>query len=60
MMPKQALEHNNHVVGVLVDLPEGSAVKFVVHRGYDALLCNHVYMRFCQNCPQYRCRKRRI
>jgi len=48
------------VVGVLVDLSEGSAVKFVAHRGYDKLLCNHVYMGFCPNCPQYRCGKRRI
>jgi len=47
-------------IGVLVDLFEGSAVKFVAHRGFDALLCNHVYMGFCQNCPQYKCRKRRI
>jgi hypothetical protein len=50
----------NLVVAVLVDLSEGSATKFVAHRGYDQLLCNHVYMEFCQNCPQYRCRKRRI
>ena len=47
-------------IGVLVDLFEGSAVKFVAHRVYDALLCNHVYMRFCQNCSQYKCKKRKV
>jgi len=47
-------------IGILVDLPEGSAIKFVSHRGYDKLLCNHVYMGFCQNCPQYRCRRRKV
>jgi len=44
---------------VLVTL-EGSAIKFVAFRGYDKLLCNHVYMGFCPNCPQYKCRKRRV
>ena len=59
-MTKQKIsEYNSHAVGVLIDLPEGSAVKFVAHRGYDALLCNHVYMRFCPNCPQYKCRKKK-
>ena len=51
---------SQEIVGVLVDLPEGSAVKFVAHRGFDALLCNHVYMGFCPNCPQYKCGKRRV
>jgi len=60
MVKQKVSEINSHAIGVLIDLSEGSAVKFVAHRGYDALLCNHVYMGFCQNCPQYKCRKRRI
>ena len=60
MVKPKISECSVHVIGVLVDLFEGSAVKFVAHRGYDKLLCSHVYMGFCPNCPQYRCRKRRI
>ena len=48
------------IVGVVVELSEGSAIKFVAHRGYDKLLCEHVYHGFCQACPQYKCRKRRV
>ena len=29
-------------------------------RGFDRLLCNYVYNQFCPDCPQYRCKKRRI
>jgi hypothetical protein len=54
------IDEELHIIGVLLDLPEGSATKFVSHRGYDKLLCEHVYFGFCQDCPQYRCRKRRI
>lgn len=46
------------VKGVLIKLLEGSAIKFVAHRGFDKLLCNYVYCGFCQNCPQYKCEKR--
>ncbi|MCJ7761546.1 hypothetical protein MUP59_10485 [Candidatus Bathyarchaeota archaeon] len=48
------------VQGVVVELSEGSAIKFVSHRGYDKLLCEHVYMRFCPNCPQTECGRRRV
>ncbi len=57
---QEVSEYDNHIVEALVDLPEGSEIKFVAHRVYDSLLCNHVYMRFCPNCPQYKCRKRRV
>ena len=57
---KMAKLKTQNVIGVLLDLSEGSAIKFVSHRGYDALLCNHVYFGFCQNCPQHKCRKRRL
>lgn len=60
---KQALQNaleTERTVGVVVELSEGIAIKFVAHSGYDKLLCNHVYMGFCQNCPQYKCRKRRV
>ena len=45
---------------ILVDLSEESATKFASYRGYDELLCDHVYFGFCPNCPQYRCRKRDV
>jgi len=51
---------DSQVIGVLLDLPEGSAILFVNHRGYDKLLCDHVYFGFCPDCPQHKCRKRRI
>jgi hypothetical protein len=60
MMMEKAKTEKSIADVVLVDLSEGSAIKFISHRGYDALLCNHVYMGFCQNCPQHKCRKRRI
>ena len=47
MLAKRKAVLENRVVGVLVDLSEGSAIKFVAHRGYDKLLCDHVYFRFC-------------
>jgi hypothetical protein len=50
----------NRVVGVLVDLNEGSAIEFVAHRGYDRLLCKHVYFGFCAECPLIECGKRRL
>ena len=56
--PKAVLE--NRVVGVLIDLSEGSAIKFVAHRGYYKVLCDHVYFRFCPECPQYECDRMRI
>ena len=49
-----------HIQGFVVELPEGSAIKFVAHKGYDKLLCEHVYMKFCPDCPQDRCEKRGI
>lgn len=57
MMPEEELVN---VQGVVVELSEGSAIKFVSHREYDRLLCEHVYMRFCPDCPQIRCGKRRV
>lgn len=48
------------IIAIMLDLDEGSAIKFIAHRGFDTLLCHHVYLGFCQNCPQYKCRKRRV
>jgi len=42
---------------VLIDLSE---MKVESHRGYEKLLCDHVYFRFCPDCPQYHCRKRDV
>jgi len=51
-------------VGVLIDWNDGEhkdyAIKFVAHRDYDKVLCDHVYFRFCPECPQYECDRRRI
>jgi hypothetical protein len=55
-----SMEIETYVIGVLLDLSEGSAIKFVRHRGYDKMLCNHVYRHFCPDCPQYECERRRI
>lgn len=49
-----------HVQGVVIELPEGPAIKFVAHRGYDKLLCEHVYLRFCPDCSQTQCGRRRV
>lgn len=57
---QKSLNEYKHIIGVLIGLSEGSAIKFIAHRGYDSLLCNHVYMSFCPQCPQYKCKKRRI
>ena len=43
----------------LIEASEQSAIK-LANRGYDRLLCNHVYLRFCPDCPQYRCGKRDV
>ena len=43
-----------------IELPEGSAIKFAAHSGYDKLLCEHVFHGFCQQCSQYKCNKRRL
>jgi len=45
---------------VLVDVSEESATKFTSYRDCDKLLCSHVYLRFCPDCPQYQCRKRSV
>ena len=55
-----AKEELVHVQGVVVELVEGSAIKFVAHRGYDKLLCEHVYLRFCPDCSQDRCERRHV
>ncbi|UCE16681.1 MAG: hypothetical protein JSV12_03495 [Candidatus Bathyarchaeota archaeon] len=47
-----------HTIGVVLDLPEESAIKLVRHRDYNRLLCNHVYLKFCRDCPQYDCKRR--
>ena len=55
---------SDQIVGVLVDLSDGDhrdlAIKFVAHRGYDRLLCGHVYRGLCQNCSQVECDRRRL
>jgi len=52
------------VIAVLVDLSTENhrdhAVKFVAHRDYDRLLCDHVYHGFCPDCPQIKCERRRV
>ncbi len=55
-----AEEEMIQVQGVVVELSEGPAIKFVAHREYDRLLCEHVYLRFCPDCPQDRCERRRV
>jgi hypothetical protein len=51
-------------IGVLVDWNDGNhkdhAIKFISHRGFDRLLCDHVYFRFCLECPQYECDRRSV
>ena len=52
------------IIAVLIDLSTGNhrdhAVKFVAHKKYDRLLCDHVYHGFCADCPQYKCDRRRV
>jgi hypothetical protein len=60
MAKKIVQAKSDQVIGVLVDLSDGHAIKFVSHRGYDRLLCDHVYSGFCQDCSQYECDKRRV
>jgi len=64
MVKKTMCPETEKIVGVLIDFSDGDhrdrAVKFVAHRGYDRLLCDHVYFRFCQDCPQYECDRRSV
>ena len=48
------------VLDELFDLPDKQAMKLKRSRGFDQLLCDHVYFGFCQDCPQYECKKRGI
>lgn len=34
--------------------------KWFDFRKYNKMLCEHVYMHFCQNCPLYLCNRRAI
>lgn len=58
--PVEIQLEDSQVIGVLPNISEGSAIKFIRHRGYDKLLCEHVYFGFCPDCPQYKCKKRAL
>jgi hypothetical protein len=64
MAKKTVQGESEQVFGVVIDVSDGDhknhAVEFVPHRGYDKLLCNHVYFGFCQVCPLYECDRRNI
>jgi hypothetical protein len=51
-------------VGVLIDWgdenPKDYAIKLVAHKGFDKLLCDHVYFGLCGDCSQTRCGRRRL
>jgi len=56
----KAKVESKQIIGVLVDLNEGAAIKFIAYRGFDKLLCSHVYFGFCPQCSQYECEKRSV
>jgi hypothetical protein len=64
MAKKTVQGESEQVIGVLVNLSDGDhrdhAIKFVAHRTYDRLLCDHVFSGFCQECSQYKCDRRRL
>jgi hypothetical protein len=64
MAKKTVQAEPDQVIGVVIDFSDGDhrdhAIKFVAHRGYDQLLCDHVYCRFCPACPLYECDRRRL
>jgi hypothetical protein len=64
MVEKTAKAESDQVIGVLIDLSDGDhtdhAIKFVAHRRYDKLLCEHVYMGHCADCSQHKCTRRRF
>jgi len=49
---------------VLVDISGETAIMTrslaTRKRGFDRMLCYHVYFQFCSDCPQYRCKKRDV
>ena len=64
MTKKLVRAESEQVIGVLIDLQdrpvEDYAVKSVLHRGFERLLCRHVYFHFCLECPQYECVRRSV
>lgn len=60
MLKAEAKAKREEMLGVLVDLSEGFGMKFVAHRGFDQLLCRHVFSGVCRECPQWKCRKRSL
>lgn len=55
---------SEQIVGVIIDLQDGDhkdqAIKFISHRSFDRLLCDHVYFHFCPECSQYECGRRSV
>jgi hypothetical protein len=60
-MTMKSVHAESHVIGVLIGVSESDhAVKSVSHRGFERILCDHVYFNFCLECPQYECDRRSV